>query len=275
MPTVDRDAGSLFVDYTIRFLLDAGWRVTFLAGQEPEAVERRHADRLRRMGVETYAGFAWAERILRSADIDLALISYWEPASRLIPLVRRHSPATRVLLNTIDLNFLRDARRSYSQRAALDGAYGGAVAKRAEHLRPGRRPDDGVGQGARPARRLPGQAGVHPAARRGRAAVAAPGRRPPGDDVRRQLPPPPQSRGRRAPVRRGAAARGQRSCSNAIHSPCSAAGSTRSAWTSTRPAPASTWWDGCHRSGLTWSAPGSPSSPFATAPASRARSSSR
>jgi glycosyltransferase involved in cell wall biosynthesis len=129
MPTVDRDAGSLFVDYTIRFLLDAGWRVTFLADQEPEAVERRHADRLRRMGVETYAGNGWAERILTSADIDLALISYWEPASRLIPVVRRHSPATRILLNTIDLNFLRVARRSFSRRAALDGAYGGAVAK--------------------------------------------------------------------------------------------------------------------------------------------------
>jgi glycosyltransferase involved in cell wall biosynthesis len=129
MPTVDRDAGSQFVDYTVRFLVDAGWRVTFLADQEPETAERRHADRLRRMGVATYAGFGWAERILRSADIDLALISYWGPASRLIPVVRRHSPATRVLLNVHDLNFLRDARRSYSRRAALDGAYGGAVAK--------------------------------------------------------------------------------------------------------------------------------------------------
>jgi len=129
MPTVDRDAGSQFVDYTIRFLLDAGWRVTFLADEEPETAERRHADRLRHLGVETYAGFGWAERILRSADIDLALISYWEPASRLIPLVRRHSPATRVLLNVHDLNFLRDARRSYFRRLALDGAFGSAVAK--------------------------------------------------------------------------------------------------------------------------------------------------
>jgi glycosyltransferase involved in cell wall biosynthesis len=129
MPTVDRDAGSQFVDYTVRFLVDAGWRVTFLADQGPETAERRHADRLRRMGVATYAGFGWAEQILRSADIDLALISYWGPASRLIPVVRRHSPATRVLLNVHDLNFLRDARRSYSRRAALDGAYGGAVAK--------------------------------------------------------------------------------------------------------------------------------------------------
>jgi glycosyltransferase involved in cell wall biosynthesis len=129
MPTVDRDAGSQFVDYTIRFLLDAGWRVTFLADEEPETVERRHADRLRHQGVETYAGFGGAERILCSADIDLALISYWEPASRLIPLVRRHSPATRVLLNVHDLSFLRDARRSFFRRVALDGAFGGAAAK--------------------------------------------------------------------------------------------------------------------------------------------------
>ena len=32
-------------------------------------------------------------------------------------------------MNSIDLNFLRDARRSYSRRDALDSAYGGAVAK--------------------------------------------------------------------------------------------------------------------------------------------------
>jgi glycosyltransferase involved in cell wall biosynthesis len=129
MPTVDRDAGSQFVDHTIRFLLDAGWRVTFFTDEAADKVERRHADRLRRMGVATYAGFEWVERILRSSDIDLALISYWGPASRLIPLVRRISPGTRVVLNVHDLNFLRNARRSYSRRVALDGAYGEAAAK--------------------------------------------------------------------------------------------------------------------------------------------------
>jgi glycosyltransferase involved in cell wall biosynthesis len=129
MPTVDRDAGSQFVDYTVRFLVDAGWRVTFFTDQEPEAVEQRHAERLRRMGVPAYAGFRWAERLLRSASFDLALISYWEPASRLIPVVRRHSPRTRVLLNVHDLSFLRNARRSYAHQTALDGAYGEAAAR--------------------------------------------------------------------------------------------------------------------------------------------------
>jgi GT2 family glycosyltransferase/glycosyltransferase involved in cell wall biosynthesis len=129
MPAVDRDAGSQLVDHTIRFLLDGGWRVTFLAKEEPGAAERRHANRLRRMGVPAYAGFGWAERLLRSSQFDLALISYWEPAATLVPLVRRLSPRTRVAVNTIDLHFLRDARRSLARRAALDGAFGATATK--------------------------------------------------------------------------------------------------------------------------------------------------
>ena len=124
MPAVDRDAGSQLVDHTIRFLLDAGWRVTFLCKEEPDVAERRHADRLRGIGVPTYAGHGWAERLLRSNSFDLALISYWEPAAALMPLVRRLSPNTRVVVNTVDLHFLRDARRSLARHAALDGAFG-------------------------------------------------------------------------------------------------------------------------------------------------------
>jgi glycosyltransferase involved in cell wall biosynthesis len=129
MPAVDRDAGSQLVDHTIRFLLDGGWRVTFLAKEEPGVAEQRHADRLRRMGVPTYAGFGWAERLLRSTSFDLALISYWEPAAALIPLVRRLSPRTRVAVNTVDLHFLRDARRSLARRVALDGAFGATATR--------------------------------------------------------------------------------------------------------------------------------------------------
>jgi glycosyltransferase involved in cell wall biosynthesis len=123
MPAFDRDAGSQLVDHTIRFLLDSGWRVTFLAKEEPRVAERRHADRLRRMGVPAYAGFGWAEGLLRSASFDLALISYWEPAATLLPLVRRLSPATRVVVNTVDLHFLRGARRSLARHSELDDTF--------------------------------------------------------------------------------------------------------------------------------------------------------
>jgi glycosyltransferase involved in cell wall biosynthesis len=129
MPALDRDAGSQLVDHTIRFLLDGGWRVTFLAKEEADVAERRHAERLRRIGVATYAGFAWVERLLGSASFDLALISYWEPAATLVPLVRRLSPRTRVVVNTVDLHFLRDARRSLARQVALDGAFGTTATK--------------------------------------------------------------------------------------------------------------------------------------------------
>jgi glycosyltransferase involved in cell wall biosynthesis len=129
MPAFDRDAGSQLVDHTIRFLLDAGWRVTFLAKEEPDVAERRHADRLRRMGVPVYAGFGWAEKVLRSTSFDLALISYWGPAETLVPLVRRFSPTTRVVVNTVDLHFLRDARRALARHAQLDDLFGETAAK--------------------------------------------------------------------------------------------------------------------------------------------------
>ena len=76
------------------------------------------------MGVAAYAGHGWAERLLRSNSFDLALISYWEAAATLVPLVRQLSPDTRVVVNSIDLHFLRDARRSLARRAALDGTFG-------------------------------------------------------------------------------------------------------------------------------------------------------
>jgi GT2 family glycosyltransferase/glycosyltransferase involved in cell wall biosynthesis len=129
MPTVDRDAGSVLVDHTIRFLLDGGWRVTFLGRAESDVADERHAERLRQMGVAVYAGFGWAEPVLRSSTFDLALINYWEPAATLVPLVHRLSPGTLVVVNSHDLNFVRTARRSLARHLELDSSYGASAAK--------------------------------------------------------------------------------------------------------------------------------------------------
>ena len=120
MPAFDRDSGSQDIDNSIRFLLDAGWQVTFLAREDQGVAEERHAQRLRNLGVATYAGFDWAERLLRSNSFDLALIAFWELGERLIPLIRKHSPDTRVVINSIDVHFLRLARRALVQGSQLD-----------------------------------------------------------------------------------------------------------------------------------------------------------
>jgi glycosyltransferase involved in cell wall biosynthesis len=129
MPAFDRDAGSQVVDHTIRFLQRAGWHVTFLAREEQGVAEERHAQRLRQMGVATHAGFGAAERLLRSNSFDLALIAFWEPTAELLPILHRLSPATRIVVNSIDIHFLRNARRSLGRRSDLGAAFGDEAAR--------------------------------------------------------------------------------------------------------------------------------------------------
>jgi glycosyltransferase involved in cell wall biosynthesis len=128
MPAFDRDSGSQDIDNILQFLLRADWQVTFLAREEQGIAEERHAHRLRQMGIATHAGFGNAERILRSSDFDLALIAFWEPAAEILPLLRKHSPRTRVVINSMDVHFLRNARRSFGQHADLDAGFGAEAA---------------------------------------------------------------------------------------------------------------------------------------------------
>jgi glycosyltransferase involved in cell wall biosynthesis len=129
MPAFDRDSGSQDIDNIVRFLLRRGWRVTFLAREDEHTAEQRHGDRLRAMGVETHAGFGALERLLSSNDFDLALIAFWELAVEVLPQLRARSPRTRVVINSMDLHFLRNARRKFGLDAPLDATFGGEAIK--------------------------------------------------------------------------------------------------------------------------------------------------
>lgn len=126
MPEPDRDRGSQRVDDLIEVLLDEGWAVTFLA-QEAN-VDERHANRLRQRGVATFAGFEIADQVLAAGAFDLAVLAFWEPASQLLPRIRERSPGTRVIIDSIDLHFLREARRRFGVEGALDDRYGQLLA---------------------------------------------------------------------------------------------------------------------------------------------------
>jgi len=122
MPETDRDRGSGRVDAMIRFLLDAGWAVSFLSAEE--AGDPRHAARLRQLGVATYAGHEAAVEVIRHGDFDLALVSFWNVAAKLLPLLREHSPRTRVIIDSQDVHFLREARRRFGVAGHLDASVG-------------------------------------------------------------------------------------------------------------------------------------------------------
>ena len=122
VPEIDRDSGSQQVDLYIRWLQEAGWSVTFLASERDG--EESHARRLRQLGVPTFIGYERAEEVLTAGNFDLAVLAFWEPASRLLPIIRRTSPDTRVIVDSVDLHFLREARRMLGAGVRLDEGYG-------------------------------------------------------------------------------------------------------------------------------------------------------
>ncbi len=127
MPAFDRDSGSQDVDNMVRFLLDAGWHVTFVAREERDQAEERHARRLRGMGVATHTGFGDVDGLLRSNDFDVAIIAFWELAATLLPRIRAISPATRVIVNSVDVHFLRQARQTLGAHQTLDTGFARTV----------------------------------------------------------------------------------------------------------------------------------------------------
>ncbi|HMD37384.1 MAG TPA: glycosyltransferase [Vicinamibacterales bacterium] len=139
----DRESGSKRVFDTICFLRDAGWAVTFVA--ECADGDEAYRPLLQQMGVAVYSGSETAARrpdalvdaaaLAASGGFDLAILHFWWVGERYLPLIRRHSPRTRVLVDSVDLHFLRQARRLYGRRDAgnrvdvLDARFAGEMTR--------------------------------------------------------------------------------------------------------------------------------------------------
>jgi glycosyltransferase involved in cell wall biosynthesis len=94
----------------VEFLVDDGWHVTFAADS---LGNERYARQLQQKGVRTVVGAERIEDLVKAGDFDLALIFFWQIAERYIPLLRRHSPRARIVVDSIDLHFLRVARGAF------------------------------------------------------------------------------------------------------------------------------------------------------------------
>ncbi|MEQ8841476.1 MAG: glycosyltransferase [Acidimicrobiales bacterium] len=129
MPAFDRDSGSQDIDNIIKWLLADGWRVTFLSREAEDEAESRHAERLRQLGVATFAGFDWAPKLLRSSRFDLSVIAFFEVAEAILPMLHEYSPDTRVVVNSMDIHFLRTARQAFGQTGAVDATFGTDTAR--------------------------------------------------------------------------------------------------------------------------------------------------
>ncbi len=121
LPEFDLEGGSRRIFHLVRFLREAGWMVSFLAPWVPHG--ERYERVLRQMGVATYrkglrklSGGVFeteADRLFATGNLDLALIAFWHIAEEWAPRVRQLSPETRIIVDSVDLHFLRNSRRAF------------------------------------------------------------------------------------------------------------------------------------------------------------------
>jgi glycosyltransferase involved in cell wall biosynthesis len=106
----------------MRFMRNRDWEVTFVAAAGIH--DEMDARRLRRLGVVVYDGeLIDVEALATRERFDIALFAFWQIAEHIAPLFRAYSPDTRIVVDSVDAQFLRDARRAF--RA---GPSGGPVA---------------------------------------------------------------------------------------------------------------------------------------------------
>jgi GT2 family glycosyltransferase/SAM-dependent methyltransferase/glycosyltransferase involved in cell wall biosynthesis len=115
IPMPDRDSGSLRMIGIMRALIGLGARVTFIPENLAPVQPYTHA--LQRMGIEVLYGPIEVKDELRAmgAGLDLAILSRPHPASHWLDTVREHAPSAIIAYDTVDLHWLREARRGASQ----------------------------------------------------------------------------------------------------------------------------------------------------------------
>lgn len=125
LPMYDRASGSLRLFEIVRALIRIGFSITYIARSADHA--ETYIPILQRMGVEVYAGDPtalqpfWPDiiapyldvpKILRSKTFDFVILSFWHIAEHYLPIVREHSPESIIIIDTVDIHFLREFREA-------------------------------------------------------------------------------------------------------------------------------------------------------------------
>ncbi len=115
VPMPDRDAGSLRMLNIMQALISLGARVTFM----PDNLARLqpYTRRLQSMGIEVLDGHidVRAEMATIGPGLSTAILCRPHTTSRWLDTVREFAPAATVVYDTIDLHWLREARKGASE----------------------------------------------------------------------------------------------------------------------------------------------------------------
>lgn len=125
MPMYDRASGSKRLFEMLRLLTRSGNAVTFIARNG--AGGERYAMELQQLGIEVYVGDpermkecgftieGWPidlQKLLHEGQYDTVILSFWYVAEQYLPRIRAWSPRSRVIIDTVDVHFLRERRQA-------------------------------------------------------------------------------------------------------------------------------------------------------------------
>jgi O-antigen biosynthesis protein len=125
LPLFDKQAGSLRLFNLLKLFRHLGCNVTYIArdGYGPD----RYTRVLQSLGIDTYlgregslmrVGFDRLERRVQLRDLlaknvyHLAWISFYHAAEEFLPVIRERSPETKIIIDTVDLHFVREKRQA-------------------------------------------------------------------------------------------------------------------------------------------------------------------
>jgi glycosyltransferase involved in cell wall biosynthesis len=133
LPAADRESGARRIQDHVEFLVGAGWQVTVVA-KDRGPDDARLARALRRRGIPTFIEpAADTAAIITAGNFDIAILAFWHIGELWMPLLRRLSPRTRVVVDSIDLHFVRKARGAFGSThgavSALDQEYASQTAR--------------------------------------------------------------------------------------------------------------------------------------------------
>lgn len=112
VPTWDRDSGSLRMMNIMRTLLNLGARVSFMPDNFSPL--QPYTRLLQRMGIDVFYGQldVNAELATIGPRLSTVILSRPHTASRWLDVLREFAPAATIVYDTVDLHWLREARRA-------------------------------------------------------------------------------------------------------------------------------------------------------------------
>jgi GT2 family glycosyltransferase/CDP-glycerol glycerophosphotransferase (TagB/SpsB family) len=126
LPMFDRSSGSLRLYNLLKILKELNFHVTFLARNG--SLEAKYRPYLEDLGIEVYT---WDRKAIEAAEgyagnvpsidyakllaerkYDYALIEFWSVAEYYLPIIRKFSPETKIIVDTVDIHYIREMREA-------------------------------------------------------------------------------------------------------------------------------------------------------------------